>query len=89
MPDDTNDYKGKLHEAYSAERKDINETALKISERYDKNILFIGAGSLAVSLTFLEKISPDPSPKLLYIWFFADYCGRSSSFPQWNNIATR
>lgn len=67
-------YKSVLYASYTAERKDINETALKISERFDKNILIVGGGALAVSLTFLEKIAPNPSIGYLWIlgvsWFF-------------------
>ncbi len=61
------DYKRELYDAYKTERKDLNGTALTISERYDKNILLVGGGALAVSLTFLEKIAPKPEGWLLLI----------------------
>lgn len=61
------DYRHELYTAYQAERKDLNATALTISGRYDSNLLYVGGGALAVSLTFLEKVAPDPQGWLLYV----------------------
>jgi hypothetical protein len=54
------------YDSYVREREGLRESSLEISGRYDKSILFLSGGSLALSLTFIEKIAPHPSP-----WSFA------------------
>ena len=55
------------------QREERDKTACEISERYDKWILTLSAGALAVSLTFLEKIAPSPEINTLFLigWAWA------------------
>jgi hypothetical protein len=50
------------YDAYIKERDAFRNDSLTVSERYDKAILLLGGGALALSLTFLEKIAPHPIP---------------------------
>src|SRR5438876_10962336 len=50
------------YDAYIKERDAFRHDSLKVSERYDKAILLLGGGALALSITFLEKIAPHPIP---------------------------
>jgi hypothetical protein len=54
-------YKEDRHEAYLARRNSLNDFAFKTSERYDQWVLTLSGGALAISLTFLEKIAPEPA----------------------------
>src|ERR1035441_8332712 len=60
-------YKKDRHEAYLLRRNLLNDFAFKTSERYDQWVLTLSGGALAISLTFLEKIAPEPAPMTL--WF--------------------
>jgi hypothetical protein len=63
MADDPqSDYRKARYDSYVKEREGLRESSLEISGRYDKSILFLSGGSLALSLTFIEKIAPHPSP---------------------------
>jgi hypothetical protein len=50
------------YRAYLEQRQFYNEKEFEMSERYDKWILTLSGGSLAVSLTFLEKFGSNPIP---------------------------
>lgn len=50
------------YDAYIKEREALRKDSLTVSERYDKAILLLGGGALALSVTFLEKIAPHPTP---------------------------
>jgi hypothetical protein len=50
------------YDAYIKERDGLRNDSLTVSERYDRAILLLGGGALALSLTFLEKIAPHPIP---------------------------
>ena len=56
------EYRKERYEAYVKERDALRNDAPQISDRYDKAILALGGGSLALSVTFLEKIAPHPTP---------------------------
>lgn len=62
-------YQKERHADYSARSIRLDELAFKTSERYDQWVLTLSGGALAVSLTFLEKIAPEPVPATL--WFLA------------------
>jgi len=55
------------HAAHVLRRNSLGDCAFKTSERYDQWILTIAGGALAVSLTFIEKIAPQPSAATLWI----------------------
>jgi hypothetical protein len=66
-------YLNDRHTAYVTRRSNLDDLAFKTSERYDQWVLTLSGGALALSLTFLEKIAPDPSHcTLLFLglsWF--------------------
>ena len=53
-------YQKERHAAHIAIIDRFDDLAFKTSERYDQWILTLSGGALAISLTFLEKIAPDP-----------------------------
>lgn len=55
------------HDAHLLRRNSLCDFAFKTSERYDQWVLTLSGGALAISLTFLEKIAPDPVPVTLVI----------------------
>jgi hypothetical protein len=55
------DYRKQRYEAYSKEREGLRAAALEVSGRYDRWMLFLAGGALALSVTFIEKIAPHPS----------------------------
>jgi hypothetical protein len=60
------EYRKQRYDSYVKERDGLRDASLQISERYDKWMLFLSGGALALSLTFIEKIAPHPQP-----WSFA------------------
>ena len=58
-------YKKDRYQAFILRRNSLIDQAFKTSERYDQWVLTLSGGALAVSLTFLEKIAPHPTPKTL------------------------
>ena len=56
------EYRKQRYETYTKERDALRRDSLEVSGRYDKAILALAGGSLALSLTFLEKIAPHPHP---------------------------
>jgi hypothetical protein len=56
------------HSAYLEERKSLKDAKLKIEENLDKSVLAISTGALGVSLTFIEKIAPNPARESLLAW---------------------
>jgi hypothetical protein len=46
--------------AFMEERKTLFQTAKEASDQYSKAILTLAGGSLALSITFIEKIAPTP-----------------------------
>ncbi len=55
---------------YLEERRLLIEIGQKSTEQQDKAILTLSAGGLLVSLTFLEKIVPEPSINTLFLLYF-------------------
>jgi hypothetical protein len=55
------EHKNRLYDKYSAERAELNRTALEIGGRYDKAVFILAGGSFALSITFIEKIAPHPT----------------------------
>ena len=68
------DYRSELYATYSKEREKLNGASLETGGRYDRVVLTLGGGALALSLTFLEKIVPHPSSWTLWLivpaWLF-------------------
>jgi hypothetical protein len=56
------DYSNKLYEEYSAQRVKLNDASLEAAGRYDRAILTISSGALALSVTFIDKIASNPQP---------------------------
>ena len=65
MPDDqealSDEYRSELYANYVAERRDAEQAATEIAARYEKLLSLISGGALALSLTFVKDIAPDPS----------------------------
>jgi hypothetical protein len=64
---DMSEYRAELYEAYVGEREKLNSAALDVAARYDRTILALSAGTLVLSVTFLEKIMPAPVPWTIFI----------------------
>ena len=60
-------YRKERHADYNARSSRLDELAFKTSERYDQWVLTLSGGALAISLTFLEKIAPQPAPMTLWL----------------------
>lgn|GEM_PF-4168463 len=69
----SDEYSNKLYEQYSAQREKLDASALEAAGRYDKTVLAITTGALALSVTFIDKIASNPQHWTLYIlvigWF--------------------
>ena len=55
------EYRKQRYEAYTKERDALRKDSLEVSGRYDKAVLALAGGALALSITFLEKIAPQPA----------------------------
>ena len=55
------------HAALVANSNRLDDLAFKTSERYDQWVLTLSGGALAISLTFLEKIAPEPATNTLWL----------------------
>jgi len=60
-------YRKERYVDYIARSTRLDELAFKTSERYDQWVLTLSGGALAISLTFLEKIAPQPAPWTLWL----------------------
>ncbi len=58
-------------ELYFKERISLNEGEFKIAESYDKALLTLSAGALAISMTFIKDVAEDPKSiwMLITAWF--------------------
>lgn len=65
------EYRKQRYDSYVKERDGLRDASLQISERYDKWMLFLSGGALALSVTFIEKIAPHPRPWSFVILLFA------------------
>lgn len=62
MPDNPEyEYRKQRYDTYTKERDALRKDSLEVSGRYDKAILTLAGGALALSITFLEKIAPHPT----------------------------
>lgn len=68
---DPHDYQVKIWESYLARKKSLDAAALAISERYSQWLITIAGGALGLSLTFLEKIAPNPSQNTTWLMAFS------------------
>src|ERR1035438_4775715 len=64
-------YQKDRHAAHVAISNRFDDLAFKTSERYDQWILTLSGGALAISLTFLEKIAPEPTKWTLFLLGFS------------------
>lgn len=60
-------YQIERHTAHIANSNRLDDLAFKTSERYDQWVLTLAGGALAISLTFLEKIAPEPATYTLWL----------------------
>lgn len=67
------DYRNSLYESYKRQRTKLHDAALETGARYDRIVLTLGGGAMALSITFIEKIAPEPRvwtiALLILAWF--------------------
>ena len=68
------EYRKARYEAYIKDKDSLRNDSLQVSDRYDKAILALAGGALALSITFLEKIAPHPAGWTFYILGTAWLC---------------
>src|ERR1051325_2843837 len=78
MPDEPQnleyDYRKQRYETYIQDRDALRNDSLEVSGRYDKAVLALAGGALALSVTFLEKIAPHPVPWTFILLALAWLC---------------
>jgi len=66
------DYIQKLYSEYTSQRNAMHDASLEAAGRYDRAVLSITTGALAVSIAFLDKIVKEPDertiPLLILAW---------------------
>jgi carbon starvation protein CstA len=69
----SHDYLEKLYEQYSSQREKLDAASIEAAGRYDKAVLTISTGALALSVAFIDKIASCPQSWTLFIlvpgWF--------------------
>ncbi len=55
------------YEVYLEERKALVQAEKEGSQQFDKAILTLAAGALAISITFINQITPHPKPETICI----------------------
>ena len=60
------------NETYLSIRKAYDDAELEVSGRYDKWLLTLSGGALGLSITFIEKISKNPT-KDTFIWLLISW----------------
>lgn len=65
------DYRQRLYDSYAKERERLNSASLEAGGRYDRIVITLGGGALALSLTFIEKIAPSPCLGTIWILIVA------------------
>jgi len=63
----SDDYTDKLYTQYVAQRVKLDAASLEAAGRYDRAVLAISSGALALSVTFIEKIAATPQQWTLFI----------------------
>jgi hypothetical protein len=56
-----------LYQTYIDERKNLVEGETKSAEQFDRTLVTLAGGGLAVSLAFIEKIAPNPKKETLWL----------------------
>jgi len=59
------------YKVYLEERKQLVEAERKTAQQFDKAILTLAAGALALSITFINHIAPHPKPNSIYFLIIA------------------
>lgn len=54
------------YQTYLAERKILIDAERDTAHQFDKAILTLAAGALALSITFINQIAPQPKPNSIY-----------------------
>jgi hypothetical protein len=54
------------YKVYLEERKQLIEAERETAQQFDKAILTLAAGALALSITFINQIAPNPKPHSIY-----------------------
>ncbi|MDA8215610.1 MAG: hypothetical protein M0Z64_10105 [Nitrospiraceae bacterium] len=54
------------YQIYLDERKQLIEAERNTAQQFDKAILTLAAGALALSITFINQIAPNPKPHSVY-----------------------
>jgi hypothetical protein len=70
----SDDYLDKLYQQYSSQREKLDAASIEAAGRYDKAVLTISTGALALSVTFIEKIASNPQHWTLFIPLCQDSC---------------
>lgn len=65
------DYLNQIYESYKRQRTKLDDAALEAGARYDRTVLTLGGGAMALSLTFVEKIAPSPQAWTLALLILA------------------
>ena len=62
------------YQAYLDQRENLNKSEYSVSEKYDHWLISLSAGALAISLTFIKDIAPNPDKStiiyLILSWLF-------------------
>lgn len=58
--------KQEVYQVYLEERKQLISAERETAQQFDKAILTLAAGALALSITFINQIAPQPKPNSIY-----------------------
>ena len=61
------EYANRLYDEYTAQRVKLDSASLEAGGRYDRAVLAISSGALALSVTFIDKIASAPQPWTLFL----------------------
>jgi len=67
MSEEALSYQQIRYNEYSKQRSELAKTNVELGGRYDQWILTLSAGAIALSVAFLEKISPHPEPNTVFL----------------------
>lgn len=62
------------YKAYLDERKSLTNATLEESKLFDTYILTLASGALGLSLTFINKITPNPKDLFMLIIAWSSFC---------------
>jgi preprotein translocase subunit SecE len=63
--------KQEQYQVYLEERKQLIAAERDTAQQFDKAILLLAAGALALSITFINQIAPNPKPVSIYFLIVA------------------